>query len=495
MRRAAMMLWALAALGACSGQGESRYELPADFSRGLLSLLKNRQDTALRQEIAAGMVAASYRSGGQLPAVRQLLGRQVLAASLTEDFWTIGGEPAALLVNNPDDAPLRLTVRLTCNTGSGSTSRPMTAYVEDGEQVKGYLFERTGERAVTLAPVPAGGQRLFIFTTDRTQAPESPEDKRRLGVRVALDHQPLIGRLERGSAPARRRLLRRIARSGVQGEVELLDRLVVALGLGWKNFTEGTDRAGVVLTNPGARPVTYHLRLRSLAPQGQEPVTATLRSGQWTRTVRFDRPVGQRVALPPLAAGGQGFVSISGSHATLDAGAVLRLLGVQVELLSGELNATLSGEADPALAELAADFLLRDREHGPVLLPLVPRRVHLSGMSEDRWTLNGESGAIILTNPSHRPERWELVLGCDAGVAFLPITARARLGGQTLKVEFERAGQRRLRLPAVPPYRHLLLLLDSDRTWVPTGGKDRRVLGVRVLGARLLEGGAGEAAK
>ena len=111
---------------------------------------------------------------------------RAVAVGLSGDQWTQDGAPAGLVIKNPAaDRDLVLDLNLTCHASPAEL--PITAVVDDGEEKKEVRFQEAGSRLVTLAPVPAGGQRLFIVSTDKTWSPGTETDDRVLGVRVAVE--------------------------------------------------------------------------------------------------------------------------------------------------------------------------------------------------------------------------------------------------------------------------------------------------------------------
>ena len=485
MRRLALLLALLLLAGGCTGgDAGPRLRLPADFTGALISLL-GKKDPALRERLAHAIVEASRRTGEQIPVVSRLLGERVLAVGLTIDAWTEGEDPAALLVSNPGEAAIRPVVRLTCVTGKVLQGKPMVVYIEDGEAVRSELFKRTQERAVALSPVPAGGRRLYIITTDRTQVSVGAGDSRRLGVRVRLHHQNLIRQLEKSGDPeASRSLMRLVAEDKVQEARKLMGRLVVGLGLGWDDFTEGSDRAGLVISNPGPAPVTHNLLLVNRAQPEQLPVTVTVQGGGWSRAVRFGQAAKLPLALPPLLAGERRLFTLSVDRPWIYEGQVPRLLGVQVDYNAAVLLATVRGSRDPGLRGLVTALML-DR---PALgaRRLGEEDAYLCGFFADGWTDGTSPGALILSNRSHAPASFELTLGCDAGEAYLPVTARVDDGQRVHEVSFNKAGKRKVTLPPVAPYTRRLLMVDTDHAWSPDKGTDRRELGVRVVSVQRL---------
>ncbi len=488
MRVLSLALAALLAVSACkSSETGPRLRLPADFTRVLIRLL-GKADPALRARLVRAMVVTSRRTGMQLPVVSRLLGERVLAVGLTVDAWTKDEDPAGLLVTNPGKAPIRPVMRLTCVTGKALRGKPMVVYIEDGEEVRTELFKRTQERAVTLSPVPAGGRRLYIITTDRTQVSVGVGDSRRLGVRVRLDHQDLIRQLEKKTDPAARRaLMRLVAEDDVQERRDLLSSTVVALGLGWDDFTEGADRAGVVVSNPSARPVTHHLLLVNKARPKFLPVTVTARGDGWGRIIRFDQAGKQTLALPRVPAGQRRFFSFTVDKPWVYEGQSWRQLGVQLGLDAAGLLATLRSSGDPALRGEIAAMMLDGSVLGARRAKGGNEDAFLCGFYRDGWTVGSKPGALILVNRGHAAARFEVTLGCDAGEAYLPVTARVENGQRTQTVRFDRAGSRKLLLDPVAPYTRRLLLVDTDHTWSPAKGADQRELGVRVVSVRRIK--------
>ena len=484
MRRVLVLLAAaLLAVSACTG-GEvgPRLRLPADFTRAMIHLL-GKQDPALRERLGAAIIVASRRTGEKLPVVSRLLGERMLAVGLTVDAWTEGDDPAALLVSNPGEEAFRPVVHLTCVVGKAMQGKPMVVYIEDGAEVRSELFERTQERAVALSPVPAGGRRLYIITTDRTQVSGGAGDKRRLGVRVRLHHQSLIRQLEKETdLAARRDLMRLVAQDGVQERTNLVGNLVVALGLGWNGFTEGDDRAGLVVSNPGKAPVTHHLLVVNKAPPEQLPVTVTARGDGWSQAIRFDQAASKPLVLPPVPAGQRRFFTLTVDKPWIYEGQAWRQLGLRLDLNTAGLLATVKGSRDAGLRGLVTALML-DRP------TLDARRVgkeeaFLCGFSVDGWTPEARPGALILANRSHEAARFELTLGFQADQAHLPVTARVDDGRRVHEVRFDRAGARTLRLDPMAPYTRQLFILDTDQSGTPAKGVDRRALSVRVISVR-----------
>jgi len=458
-----------------------RYRYQADFSRAIVKLLRQR-NPAFRVHLAGAIVEASTGFGTQVPMVRQLMGKEIVAVGLSPDAWTLGSDPAAIVVTNHGTKPLAPAIRMTCNLDEAPEPQPMVVYLDDGEKINMLIFQNAAEKSVKLAPVPPGGRRLYAVTTDRAPVAGSPDDQRRLGVRVRLDHQWLIKYMEQPRFPeARQRLLRKVMEQEVQEKEAMVSGLVSALGLGWQGFTEGEDKAGFLLYNPTQSQLVYHLSLDTQAGEKDLPLKVEVKGGGRIRSVPFTEAEEQVIALPAITPGAVELFTLAVDRPYINEDEGRRLLGIQVNVSAGSLLKTVQKSPDRMLWRVVADSLARTRQDA---VTRVGTDIHLVGFTADRWTSEGKPGGVIITNRTHRPTRRTLTLGCDADGAYLPITARVSDGRKTLSAYFDRAGKHDLDLPAVPPFSRRMFLVTTDLSWSPSGGSDKRLLGVRFVQAR-----------
>ncbi len=366
----------------------------------------------------------------------------------------------------------------------------MTVYIDDGdEKPRALVFARTEERTVTFSPVPPGSRKLYVITTDRTQVPDSPNDKRQLGVRIIVDHQWLLRDLARTrGAGQKRRDLRHVIEHHVQDKVTMLGGFMAALGLGWNGFTEGKDAAAVVVSNPGKDKMTPRIRLSSLARPQDMPVTVKVEGGEWHESVQFNQPGEQHLSLPAVLPGGIRLFTFTVSKPWNHPRAASRLLGVKLDVTTPGLLEMLRGSRGPGLHGAAAATLVRERSQD--LRKLGDGGAQLGGVTNDGWTSGGKPGAVVISNRSYKTAWWELTLGCDAGAASLPITALVDDGEKPITARFLKAGDQRVVLSPIAPYSRKLYLITTDQSWTPTGGTDRRLLGVRITSARQIVKGA-----
>ncbi len=124
----------------------------------------------------------------QAPAVQVLdkpaAGVRAVALGLTGDRWTGREGPAGVVLSNGGKEDCYLELLLTCHAQPDSL--PITATVDDGEERQECKFKEAGTRIVEIAPLPAGGKRLLIVSTDRTWSPGTRDDQRWLGVQLSF---------------------------------------------------------------------------------------------------------------------------------------------------------------------------------------------------------------------------------------------------------------------------------------------------------------------
>mgnify|MGYP002277391570 CR=1 FL=1 len=102
------------------------------------------------------------------------------------------------------------------------------------------------------------------------------------------------------------------------------------------------------------------------------------------------------------------------------------------------------------------------------------------GITGDNWTTDGRPVYLAVSPPEGRPGRHALWLSCNAPAEVLPLTATIDVGIRTVRHTFRAPDRVRIPLPEVPPGAPRLIVVKSDKTWVPEGGMDTRRLGVRI---------------
>ena len=460
----------LALVGLCwalSGCHDDPPKVTADRLPCLIERLWTRPNPAVRAR-AARMLA--HRP---VPGRVSLLGDRVVALGLTDGYWTAGGKPAAVVVRNLTDRPLRQRLYLECHAEEADL--PITAFVDDGERRHRRVFGRPGRATVTLGPVPPHEQRLYLVHTDRTWVPGN-RDPRPLGVRVTVPPPEEV--LTPG--PHQDALARMLAERPFVGKTRLLGHRLVAFGLTRNGWTSDESDAGVVAHNPTSRPWTVGLDLACHARPDQLPLQATVTCGEVSRSVRFSAPGNRTVELPVVAAGA---VRVCGlrTDRTWSHGPGMLPRGVRPTVeIAGQLR-HLDRAPDPVLRSHLAHRIAGSDGDAARLLHLDGDRVVAAGLSVDRWTHGQGRAALVITNRGDRPLTTRLTLACDAPPSSLPLTALLQSGaGDRTTVRFDHPRPRTVTLPAVPPHQRRLVLLSTDHLWRPRRGDDRRDLGVRI---------------
>lgn len=411
----------------------------------------------------------------------ELLGHRVVALGLTPDGWTVGRRTAAVVISNEEDAPLKPMLVLACRPDLDPV---MSVTVEHGQGSTQHSFARRGQQLISLEPVPPYSRRLYRITASRAWKP-GPHDQRPLGVRVGISLVELLEKLQR-QVRARRsaRILRLMAEQPFYGKGLLLGQRVVSAGLDQAadRWSDNGRVAGVVVHNRGSSPWSVELELACDAPAEHWPVTVTLvTAGANRRQYFFHRGhrARRRVALPPAAPGQRQLTTISADSTLVLGRTERRNGGVRVGLSPRGLLARLRDNPKDQLLRAALASLIWSRQlPGSRALPGLPAAV--SGLSPDGWTLDGQPGAVVITNATTRPRSWELVVGCDASSRDLPLSAAVDDGQRTRKLSFTLSGQQPVALGAVEPFSRRLFLVSTDRWWSPGTAADSRKLGVRL---------------
>lgn len=101
------------------------------------------------------------------------------------------------------------------------------------------------------------------------------------------------------------------------------------------------------------------------------------------------------------------------------------------------------------------------------------------GLSEDRWTTNGDPAGVVITNNGDQPLVPTLYFGCYAPAGQAP-TVTIEDGEGQQEFLFEPNGVRAVTVAEVPPKSSRLYIVMTDGSW-PTGPHDGRMLGVQIL--------------
>jgi hypothetical protein len=117
------------------------------------------------------------------------------------------------------------------------------------------------------------------------------------------------------------------------------------------------------------------------------------------------------------------------------------------------------------------------------LRQLLGDQIKAIGLSPDGWTHGDRPAGLIVQNPNAESSRARIRLAVNAPPRDYPIQVFIDDGDSVQTVLFEKKGVRKVDLQPVPPLSRRLLIVWSDKAWSP-GGKDPRMLGVRLLAPR-----------
>ena len=148
-------------------------EIP-EFHQSLANLSKN-PDVEAREHLLRRIL------GSESIPMPRVHGDQLRAVALSRDGWTVGVRPAGLIVTNQGDSPLVQEFRLAVH--ARAADYPIRVFVDDGEQLQTFLFERRDRREVKLAAVPARSSRLVTVWSDKSWS-LGRQDDRQHGVRI-----------------------------------------------------------------------------------------------------------------------------------------------------------------------------------------------------------------------------------------------------------------------------------------------------------------------
>ncbi len=102
------------------------------------------------------------------------------------------------------------------------------------------------------------------------------------------------------------------------------------------------------------------------------------------------------------------------------------------------------------------------------------------GFTRDHWTSDGKPAYLIVKGLTDRPLIQELFLTCYADPKFLPLTTTIDDGTNKVVHIFKQAGRVRIQLPEILANEMGLFVVKTDTCGPPSGGRDKRKLGVRV---------------
>ncbi len=112
---------------------------------------------------------------------RARLGPHLTAFGLTPDGWTRGTRAGALVIYNSKKFDARVTLALSC--GAGPEELPLRAFVVSKHETIEVTFEQSDRQQVTLPPISAGEQELYVIFTNREWSSPTAR-QRRLGVKI-----------------------------------------------------------------------------------------------------------------------------------------------------------------------------------------------------------------------------------------------------------------------------------------------------------------------
>lgn len=440
----------------------------------MLQALAEKPDAAARDRLAERIALEP------LAGKTEFLGHRVAAVGLTGDHWTVGRGPAAVVFSNDEDSPLLPSLVLACNTNLDGPA--MTATVEDGKQTRRYDFATGPVQTITLQPVAPHSRRLYVITASRSWRP-GPHDPRPLGVRVGMSPTTILQRLQHDPTARRTaRLLRVLANEPFVGKGRLLGDRVITVGLDPDRWTDNGRVAGVVVQNRGRSPWSPELLVTCDASPGRLPVTVTvITAGGNKRRYFFHRQGRRRVALPRVQPGERRLTTIAADTVRVLAASERKRQGVRLSLAtSGLLRGLLAGR-NPG------DEYYRSALAERIWARALPRTRELKGapavaveLSPDGWTLDGNPGAVVITNRANTSRRFKLVVGCDAPLESLPLTAVVDDGQRRREIPFIQAGEVTVPLAPVLPFTRRLVVVSTNRYWTPGTDVDSRKLGVRL---------------
>ena len=148
-------------------------EIP-EFHQSLADMANN-PDLEARDQLLQRIL------GSESIPMRRVHGDQLRAVALSAAGWTAGSRPAGLIVTNQGVSPLVQKFRLAVH--AKAADYPIRVFVDDGERLRTFLFERKDRIEVELAAVSTRSSSLVIVWTDKAWSPGGDEDLNR-GVRI-----------------------------------------------------------------------------------------------------------------------------------------------------------------------------------------------------------------------------------------------------------------------------------------------------------------------
>jgi hypothetical protein len=134
------------------------------------------------------------------------------------------------------------------------------------------------------------------------------------------------------------------------------------------------------------------------------------------------------------------------------------------------------------------DDLLRSiLESEPInLLTLQNGQIKAVGLSPDGWTHGDQPAGLIVHNPNEESTRPRVRLAVNAPPKDYPVRVFVNDGETVETIVFTHKDLRKVELRPLPPLSTRLFIIWSDKAWSP-GGKDPRMLGVRLLAPKQAE--------
>ncbi len=406
----------------------------------------------------------------------KLFGNEVAAVNISEDYWTINGEPGALLIENRDDKEMIPEIHLGCAATEKGTY-PLTAVIEDGSKKTEHVYASAQNKVIRLSSVPPKTKKLYIIITDKTWIP-GIYDQRRLGVRLGFSLKPLLQTLlEKPNKKQRSTLLEAIINNEISDYMALFEPYLTAVGLDSDGWIRDQSPAGLVINNVGKKHFTPQLTLSCKAEKSYFPITVTLDNGKHKVSQIFKEPGVELVTLPKVSPGSNVFYIVSTDKSVDSKEEPGDKYGVRItNFIEGTLRQLLA-KPDPELrARLAEDLFTFPVQKNTILGDVIIS----TGLSGDRWTVGQRPAGIAVRNRGNKPLDVQARISCNAAnPEHLPITAIVDGGQSKQKLIFDSSGEKTISFSAVPPGSEKLFIITTDRTWTP-GTHDKRQLGVNV---------------
>ena len=443
-----------------------RFSVPL---RPYLTALVKRPDAKRRAKLLKAIVGAQVTDF--MPLVEPTMG----TVGLTPDGWTTDSGPGGLIIRNEKKEPMTPAITVSCNAGKASL--PVSVTFDSGTRKIKHTFTRAGATLLRLPAVPARSNVLYTITTSKTWKANS-KSKVKLGVRIS---SPLDGALRaeltRPDPVRRAMLLKQAFELGVD-RLNVLGNLVVVVGLSGDRWTVAGEPAGLAVHNPGRLALALEVQLSCGASKPADlPVTAVVDDGTTKRKLVFNGPGEKKFTLPAVPPGAKRLFIISTDKTWSPGTHDQRLLGVNVAVDLGKaLNALLKGST-PKLWVKLADLILNGRTADTT--PLLQNTIVSLGLSPDRWTVGGAPAALVVNNRGAASWQPSLTLRVGARKKDLPIIATLDDGKRKIRVVFNKAETKQVKLPKMPGRSHRLYVITTNRSWT-LSAKDPRVLGVNV---------------